>query len=80
MKLKIFLNTSGFKTILARKNLTQREVAKELNITEWYLSMLVRRNKHPSPDVRRRIQERFRGYSWDNIFSMEESTCGAKEI
>ena len=56
---------------LARHNFSQNELARRLNITSGYLSLLVTGKRSPSPELRRRILALLPGTTFDQMFLVE---------
>lgn len=73
----VFINKNKFEEILARKNLSQTDVAKGARISAAYLSTLKTPDKYkagPSPEVRERLLK-FLGCRFDDIFFVQDYRC-----
>lgn len=69
---KVRLRASAAWEHLARHNFSQNELARRLNITSGYLSLLVTGKRSPSPDLRQRILALLPGTTFDQLFLVEE--------
>jgi len=70
----VILNRKEFKLILIRKNLTQREAAERIGISEEQLSRLLNALNTPSERTRKQITRAFRGVSWERLFKFIENS------
>lgn len=57
--------------ILARYNMSQNELARELGVSSGYMSQLVCGSRSPSPRLRRRILEHLKPMTFDDLFVIE---------
>ena len=69
MATKVLLKTKEFEEILARKNLSQVSLARMIDTSENYLSML-KNGTSPSPQFREKML-RALNVSFDDIFFLE---------
>ena len=69
--IKVKLKKEAAKMALARKNLTQNELARRLGISSGYMSQIMTGNRHPSAAVRHLILRNLRGHSFDDLFEIE---------
>lgn len=70
--MKIYVNTKSFKLLIAKKNLSDKEIAGQMNITNVHFSNIKNAKIPVSPDIRRRILAQFPGLLWDKLFRIEE--------
>ncbi len=73
--MKIYLNAKQIKIILARKNKSLGWLADRMDISQTYLSMLIKHEKSPRPEKRERLQKIFGGKSWDDLFEIATTTA-----
>ncbi|MEN8615479.1 helix-turn-helix transcriptional regulator [Dehalogenimonas sp. THU2] len=69
---KVILKRQPFDVALAKKNLSQRALARKLGMSRSYLSQLVTGKRPPSAYMRQRFLEFFRDCSFDDLFTIEE--------
>ena len=71
------LQVQAFKTLLAKKNLSQNAFAKRLHISSAYMSQMLGGQRNPSPQLRERILDILnkvqkmreqREYQFDDLF------------
>lgn len=71
----VVLNTEGVRGLMARRNVTNAQVARMLRTTPNYWSQMLNHHRRPSPKMRARIMSlrvfRGRGCSWETIFELE---------
>ena len=58
--------------ILARRNMTQNQLAKKAGITSGHLSQVINSERFPSPAVRQRLLDALAPVEFDEIFEIEE--------
>ena len=78
----VFIKKDKFEELLARKNLTQADVAKVARISPAYLSTLKDPDKYkagPSPEVRGRLLKLL-GCRFDDIFFVHHYRYSDKNI
>lgn len=73
---KVKVNRQAFKVALAKHNLTQCEFAERIGFSRSHLSYTLSGNREPSPLMRRTILEKLEGYTFDDLFIIEESKNG----
>jgi len=76
----VYLKKQNFEEILARKNLSQEEFARILDITCSYLSMLKDPEKYdfgPSPELRENMLKTLE-VGFDDIFFIQNGRFGDK--
>jgi len=56
---------------MAKNNLSQKELAEKLGITQGYASQLLCGVRHPSPKLRRRILAVLAPLAFDDLFEVE---------
>jgi putative transcriptional regulator len=69
---RVSLKRSIFDIAITRRNLSQKELARELGISRALLSQVVGGKKEPSAMMRKRLLEYFQEYSFDDLFNIEE--------
>ena len=71
---KIRLNPVPVQEFMDRSNLTQRDMAYLVGISEAYFSQLMNGDRSPSAKVRSRIQQVMGVDDFDTLFIVEENT------
>ena len=71
MKIYVSLKGKSVKIILSKKNMTQNEFARQINVSQYYLSELLSEQKNPSPHLRKKIQKFLRIRDWDKLFQVK---------
>lgn len=79
MRLLVYIRAETILALLARKGWTQQELAKQLGVSGWTITMMIQMKICPRPEVRNRLIEVFRGTShkpggrltWDDLFKTE---------
>jgi len=74
--MRVRLNRPKLEVAIARRNLSRKELARELSISRSLLSQVISGKKEPSSMVRRRLLEYFRDYTFDDLFAIEEDGHG----
>jgi transcriptional regulator with XRE-family HTH domain len=71
----VVLNREGVRRIMARRNVSNEQVARMLKTTANYWSQLLNHHRRPSPKLRSKIMGlavfRGRGITWETIFELE---------
>ena len=70
---KVKVNRHGFEVAMSRKNLSQRDLAELIGFSRSHLSHILNGWKEPSPLMRRLILEHLKGYTFDDLFIVEEN-------
>lgn len=70
------LNRHAYKLALLRNNLSQRELAEMIRFSRSHVSHVVTGRREPSPAMRRALLKRLRGYSFDDLFIIEDGADG----
>ena len=70
--MRILIKTDSFNTLLAKKNMTQRELASKMSVTTVHICNVVKANSPVSPDLRKKIMAIFPGTRWETLFRIEE--------
>ncbi len=70
--LKVKLKNDFIKKELAKRNKSQNWLANHLRISSGYMSQLLNGVKHPSPELRQKIQNYFKDQSFEDLFSFTE--------
>jgi len=61
------LRREAFDIAITRRNLSQKRLAENLNISRSYLSEIVRGKRKPSAAIRERFLEYFKEYAFDDL-------------
>ena len=69
---RIKLNSDLLQEFLDRSNLTQKDMASLVGISEAYFSQLMNGDRSPSAKLRRRFQEVVGLTDFDRLFTMED--------
>ena len=72
----VTINRSAFEIALAKKNLTQNGLARKIKVTSGFMSMMMTGKRQASATTRRRILQCLRGYTFDDLFIIEQSKDG----
>jgi transcriptional regulator with XRE-family HTH domain len=56
---------------MARRNLSQNDLAKQLGVSSGYMSQLLCGSRRPSPRLRRRMLESLSPLGFDDLFVLE---------
>ena len=67
--LKMQLQSARILPVLAQKNKSQRWLAKKLGISSGYMAQLLNGTRCPSPKTREKIQEHFKDWAFDELFT-----------
>ncbi|MEL7562563.1 helix-turn-helix transcriptional regulator [Dehalogenimonas sp. 4OHTPN] len=70
---KVRLKRQEFDVALVKRNLSQRRLAIKLGMSRAYLSQIVTGKRQPSAFMRERLLDFFKGYSFDDLFAIEEN-------
>lgn len=73
---RVMMNRQAFQIALIKENLSQREFAEKVGFSRSHLSYILNGKREPSPALRRRILEKLREYTFDDLFIIEESRNG----
>ncbi len=73
---RVSLKRPVFDIAITRRNLSQKDLARELGISRALLSQVVGGKKEPSAMMRKRLLEYFQEYSFDDLFIIEEGGNG----
>lgn len=66
--IRIYLNSDGIKELLARRNLSLKDMAERLDMNYHHLSNLLSERRSPAPETRARIQKFFQNAAWSTLF------------
>lgn len=75
---RVKLNGLRVARLLAKKNMTQNALARQLGLSSGGLSLLINGRRSPSPEVRKRILRRLRELKFDDLFIIEENGDGKR--
>ncbi len=73
---RVSVNKGAFDVALARRNLTQTELASEMHTNRQYLSQIVCGKRPVSPLMRQRLLDHLKGCRFDDLFVIEENGNG----
>jgi putative transcriptional regulator len=73
---RVSLRRPIFDIAITRRNLSQKDLARELGISRALLSQVVGGKKEPSAMIRKRLLEYFQEYSFDDLFIIDEGGNG----
>ena len=68
--MKVLVRRDIVLQIIARKNLSQNNLAYKLRVSKGYVSQLLRGQRCPSPKVREKLQKLL-GESFETLFQLE---------
>jgi putative transcriptional regulator len=71
--IRVRINRPTLEIAITRKNLTHKIFAMELGVTPGYLSRVMSGKYEPSPALRNRLLEYLKDYSFDDLFTIEET-------
>ena len=74
--LRVRVKTKAVWEILLRRNMTQNELAKLVEVSSGHLSQLVNGERGPSAPVRRKMLAALSPAKFDDIFEIEEVARG----
>lgn len=66
--MKAVIKTEVIKEILLKKNMSQNWLAQRVGTTSGYMSQMIKGIRHPSPGMRQRILNIFKGKEFDDLF------------
>ena len=72
--MKIYLNPSEIRIIIAKKNRNLTWFAEQIGTSRGYVSILLAQKKSPRPEIRDRIQKTLNGHKWDDLFVISSVT------
>ena len=70
--IRVRVNRSNFYVALIRHNLSQADLARKMSYSAVYLSNVLNNRREPSAHMRRLILENLPGYSFDDLFIIEQ--------
>jgi transcriptional regulator with XRE-family HTH domain len=68
---RVRIHSEAIWAIIARRNISQNELATELGISSGYMSQLLCGKRSPSPQLRRRILTHLEPITFDELFIIE---------
>ena len=70
----VAIRSEAIRKILARKNMSQNWLARQLGVSSGYMSQLMTGVRNPSPDLRIKILERLKmdESGFDKIFEIKD--------
>ena len=77
MKPVVTVKANVIHSQLARRNMTQADLAKAIGITRSYLSQVLRGKENPGPEIRQKLIAYF-GLEFDQLFEFEETSKPVK--
>jgi transcriptional regulator with XRE-family HTH domain len=73
---RVKLNQTAIEVAMTRQNLSQRDLAAQIGFSRSHLSHIINGRREPSPGMRRLILEQFQGYTFDDLFIIEDGSKG----
>lgn len=70
-QLKVHLNSKALRGIMARRNLSQERLARQLRISPTYLSQMMLGRRNPSPMTRQRLLDALEHYKFEDLFFVD---------
>lgn len=81
MSVKIYLNKTGIKSVLAQKNKSLNWLADRVGVSQSYMSRWLSCEKSPRPEVRCKIQKCLGGHTkWGTVFIIRRLTATSEEL
>lgn len=65
---RVKLRGAELRRIMVRRNLSQNNLAKRLEISSGYMAQLLNGERCPSPVTRQKLQDYFKDCSFDELF------------
>ncbi len=75
---KVKLNGSAVKLVLAQRNISQNALAKGMGVSDSYFSQMVRGVRNPSPKMRQMILDGLAPMEFDDLFIVQDGQNGDK--
>ena len=73
---RVRVNQRAFEIALLKTNLSQRDLAELIGFSRSHMSYIITGKREPSATMRRLILEHLHGYTFDDLFSIEENGNG----
>ena len=73
---RVKLNQTAIEVAMSRQNLSQRDMAEKIGFSRSHVSHIINGRREPSPGLRRLILEQFQGYTFDDLFIIEDGRKG----
>ena len=70
--IRVRVNRANFDVALIRHNLSQADLARKMSYSAVYLSNVLNNRREPSAQMRRLILENLPGYTFDDLFIIEQ--------
>ena len=74
--LRVSLKRQTFDIAITRRNLSQKDLARELGVSRALLSQVLGGKKEPSAMMRKRLLSYFQDYTFDDLFTIEAGGHG----
>ncbi len=74
--LRVVLNRDAFEVAMTRRNLSRKSLAQKLGFSRAYMSQVANGRKEPSAAMRERLLHYFKGYTFDDLFTIERNGNG----
>jgi len=74
---KVRVEAEAVFRLIAQRNISQNELARELGVSGGYMSQLVCGRRHPSPRLRRRMLDFFGCARFEDLFVVEGCARGS---
>ena len=71
-RVRVSVNDIALYDFMTKHNLSQKDLAGRLGISESYISQLLCRIRHPSPKLRRRMLEVMAPLTFQDLFTVED--------
>jgi transcriptional regulator with XRE-family HTH domain len=76
--LRVKLNREFVEMVLARRNLSQNGLARNLGVSSGYISQIMTGRRFISAKMRQRMLRYFRGYTFNDLFIIEDGKRSAQ--
>ncbi len=73
---RVKVNQHAFEVALSKKNLSQRDLAELIGFSRSHMSFIINGKREPSAVMRRAILVHLNGYTFDDLFIIEEGHNG----
>ena len=70
--IRVKVNRPAFEIALRRHNLAQVDLSKKIGCSRGYISNILNNRSEPSPCMRRLILDQLPGYTFDDLFIIEQ--------
>ena len=77
-RVRVSVNDMALYDFMTKHNLSQKDLAGRLGISESYISQILCRIRHPSPKLRRRMLEVMAPQTFQDLFTVEDRKAEIK--